>query len=97
MAVPFIRSVAREVACPRHVRMRVAARLSLAQPYCAQFALLDKLLREGVDDALRGGENGDTGGASPAEDRASRSGWYLLTHGSNTRISALDGRASHNR
>ena len=54
---------------------------------------MDKLLREGVDNALRRGENGDTGGAS----RASRSGGYLLTHGSNTRISALDGRASHNR
>jgi len=58
---------------------------------------LDKLLRDGLDVAFRVGENGDTGGASPAEDRASRSGGYLLTHGSNTRISALDGRASHNR
>ena len=77
-------------------RVPVADRHSLARD-ATQFALLDKLLREGVDDALRGGENGDMGGASSAEDRASRSGGYWLTHGSNTCISALDGRASHNR
>ena len=90
-------SLARLRARGVHVYARNARHRSDLTRSSAQFALLDKLLREGVDNALRRGENGDTGGASPAEDMASRSGGYLLTHGINTRISALDGRASHNR
>jgi len=56
-----------------------------------QVALLDKLLREGVDDALHGGAGGHATAPFPADDAR------VPASSNATRISALDGRVSHDR